>query len=542
VSAAEAAARFGYTPASLLSAARDFRAGARDFFVSGKPGPKTAPGKDAARPRILELRAAGHSIDEIAAALAAEGAPLNRTGIAEVIAAEGLPRLWRRPDAGRGGPAREIQARAETLDFSEFPARAETRLAGLLLAVPDLIALGVPDMVTAAGYPSTARIPALSYVLALLALKLTSTRRVSHVHDIAADPGAALFTALTALPKTTALTTYSYRLEHRKQAAFLAALDKASLAAGLADGEALNLDFHAVMHWGEDPVLEKHYVPRRSQRTRSVLTFFAEDATTHTLLYANADVSKASQNREVIAFADHWRNLTGSDPALLIFDSKLTTQPVLAELDDRGIGFITLRARHPRVTKALNALPASAWSPLILGRAKNSTRRVRVHDDPAAQLSAYPRPIRQLAITGLGRDQPTLLITNQAQLPARQVIQSYARRMNIEQRLAEAIQSFGLDALAGAVPLNADLDVVLSVLAHTVCAALRRRLPGYHTATPDTLQRRFLSTGGIIENRGDQITVRLSRRTYSPILRQASLPGTISVPWWGGRTLRYQYD
>ena len=116
------------------------------------------------------------------------------------------------------------------------------------------------------------------------------------------------------------------------------------------------------MHWGEDPVLEKHYVPRRSQRTRSVLTFFAEDAATHTLLYANADLSKASQNREVIAFADHWKAVTGSDPALLIFDSKLTTQAVLAELDDREIGFITLRARHPGITKTLAALPASAWT------------------------------------------------------------------------------------------------------------------------------------------------------------------------------------
>ncbi len=521
---------------------RDFRGGAREFFVSGRPGPKSAPGKDAARPGILELRAAGHSIDEIAAVLAAEGTPLNRTGIAEVIAAEGLPRLWRRPDAQRGGPAREIQARAEAADFAALPERAETRLAGLLLAVPDLIALGVPDMVAAAGYPSTPKIPALSYVLSLLALKLTSTRRVSHVYDIAADPGAALFAGLTALPKATALTTYSYRLEHRRQAAFLAALDKASLAAGLADGEALNLDFHAVMHWGDDPVLEKHYVPRRSQRTRSVLTFFAEDAGTHTLLYANADLAKASQNREVIAFADHWKAVTGHDPALLIFDSKLTTQAVLAELDDRGIGFITLRARHPGVTKALAALPPGSWAAMTLGRAGNKTRRVKVHDDPEAQLSAYPRPVRQLAVTGLGHDQPTLLITNRPQLPARQVISSYARRMNIEQRLAEAIQSFGLDALAGAVPLNVDLDVVLPVLAHTVCTALRRRLPGYGTATPDTLQRRFLNTGGIIEHHGGQITIRLNRRTYSPVLRQASLPKTITVPWWGGRTLRYEYD
>lgn len=447
-----------------------------------------------------------------------------------MIAAEGLPRLWRRPDAERGGPAREIQARAEALDFAALPERSETRLAGLLLAIPDLIALGVPDMVASAGYPSTPRIPALSYLLSLLALKLTSTRRVSHVYDIAADPGAALLAALTALPKATALTTYSYRLEHRKQAAFLAALDKAALAAGLATGEALNLDFHAVMHWGEDPVLEKHYVPRRSQRTRSVLTFFAEDAGTHTLLYANADLSKASQNREVIAFADHWKSVTGQDPALLIFDSKLTTQAVLAELDDRHIGFITLRARHPGITKALAALPATAWTSLTLGRAGNKARRVKIYDDPAATLSAYPRPIRQLAVTGLGHDRPTLLITNRPALPARQVIGSYAKRMNIEQRLAEAIQSFGLDALAGAVPLNVDLDVVLSVLAHTLCAALRRRLPGYHTATPDTLQRRFLNTGGIILNHGPEIVVRLNRRTYSPVLRQASLPAAIPVP------------
>ena len=103
--------RFGYTPASLLSAVRDFRAGTREFFVSGRPGPKTAPGKDAARPRIIELRAAGHSIDEIAAALAAEGTPLNRTGIAEVIAEQGLPGCGAAPtpsaaaQRGRSRPA-----------------------------------------------------------------------------------------------------------------------------------------------------------------------------------------------------------------------------------------------------------------------------------------------------------------------------------------------------------------------------------------------------------------------------------------------------
>ena len=85
-------------------------------------------------------------------------------------------------------------------------------MAGLLLALPDLLALDLPALVAAAGYPGTRDIPAVSYLLSLLAVKMTATRRVSHVHDLAADPAAALFAGLTALPKTTALTTYSYRL------------------------------------------------------------------------------------------------------------------------------------------------------------------------------------------------------------------------------------------------------------------------------------------------------------------------------------------
>jgi len=84
-------------------------------------------------------------------------------------------------------------------------------------------------------------------------------------------------------------------------------------------------------------------------------------------------------------------------------------------------------------------------------------------------------------------------------------------------------------------------DVVLSVLAGAVCASLRRRLTGYHDATPDTLQRRFLSTTGAVLNHGDTITVRLNRRTYSPVLRQADIPDT-TVPWWGDRRLHFEYD
>ena len=113
-SAAQVAARFGYTEASVLSLARDFRAGDRDFFAQARPGPRSAPAKQAARGRIIELRLAGHSVDEIAVVLRVEGIPLNRTGIGEILAEEGLPRLWPRPHAARGLPRRENLTRTRS--------------------------------------------------------------------------------------------------------------------------------------------------------------------------------------------------------------------------------------------------------------------------------------------------------------------------------------------------------------------------------------------------------------------------------------------
>lgn len=212
---------------------RDFRVGKTGFFLTPRPGPTRAPAKNAARERIIELRRAGHSAKEIAEELAGTPTPLNRTGVAEVLAEAGFPRLPVRPPSAREAPYRDHPRRAELLDFAALPARNETKLAGLALAVPELVALDLPGLVAAAGYPSTAVIPAVNYLLSLLALKLVGIRRVSHVDDLAADAGAGLFAGLAALPKATALSTYSYRLDHTRQQALLAALGTAMLAADL---------------------------------------------------------------------------------------------------------------------------------------------------------------------------------------------------------------------------------------------------------------------------------------------------------------------
>jgi len=546
---ADAAARFGYTPSALASLVRDFRAGELALFAEpGRPGRKSAPKKDAARGRVIELRRQGLSVHEISARLAAEGRPLNRTGVGQVLAEEGFGRLLRHPEPEASiSPAtagRDTKLpRAKVIDFAAFPAAATTRLAGLLLAVPDLVALDLPALARKAGYPGTRVIPATSWLLSLLALKLTATRRVSHVDDLLDDPASALFAGLAILPKKSALTEYSYRLSHDHQRAFLAGLDAKLIAAGLAgsDEGIFDLDFHAVMHWGADPALEKHYVPTRSQRARSVLTFFAQDSGTHNLVYANADISKATQHREAIAFCDHWKAVSGTDPKMLVMDQKVTNQTVLGELDGRGIKFLTLRMRSPALIRHINSLTGKDYKTVALDR-PGPHNRPRVHEDKAVRLTSYPGAVRQLVVTGLGRDAPTVIITNERQATLRNLIGQYARRMTIEQRLAEIIRAFCADTLSSTVNLNVDLDVVLCVLAQALTAAFRLRLPGnYAHATPDTLQRRFLDTPGEIISDGDGITVKINRRAYSPVLRHANLPADTTVPWWGGRQLRFEF-
>jgi transposase len=550
LSYAEAGARFGYTRWAVINLVREHRAGKLELFAPPRkpgPAPGCAPAKDRVRGRVIDLRRQGLSTHEISRRLKAEDTPLNRTSVAEILAEEGFGRLLRRPEPeasiSPATPGRDTNwPAAAVIDFSAWPQRLDSTRAGLLLAVPDLVSLDLPALAAAAGYPGTRVIPAVSWLLSLLALKLTRTRRVSHVDDLLADPAAALFAGLAVLPEKSALTSYSYRLSHAHQQRFLAALDTQMTGTGLAtSGEAVfDLDFHAIMHWGRDPALEKHYVPARSQRARSVLTFFAQDTGTHNLVYASADLSKATQSREAIAFCDHWKQVSGSDPKMLIMDQKVATQEVLGELDERGVKFLTLRMRSPSLVKHISSLAGRDFTTITLDR-PGPHNRPKVHEDPAVKLTSYPGTVRQLVVTGLGRDAPTVIITNDNTMNTRAVIAQYARRMTTGQRLAEIIRAFCADALSSTVNLNADLDVVLAVLAQALTAALRARLPGYATVTPDTIQRRFLETPGQIITTPDAITVRLERRAFSPVLRSADLPPDTPVSWWGGRSIRYEF-
>jgi len=538
-SAVEVGSRFGYSPATVHQLAAELRSGRTEFFRSAKPGPKGPRKAGTVRERVLVLRAGDHSVTEIAARLTSEGAPVSTQTVWAILHAEGIERLGRR---GPGGPAPRtdpVRARA----IGAWPAGVSWPCdhAGLYLLLPALVELGLDTLVGASRYPSTSVLSAFHSLGSLLLLKCSRRGRAANAFPLGADPGLGLTLGLSALPKATHLTSYSYRVRRSANLTLMQALVGRCREVGLYAGDAgFNLDFHAIRHHGEQVPLENHYVPTRSQRTRSVLTFFAQDHASTEMVYANADITKAEQSREVIAFAEYWQRVAGTNPGLLCFDSQLTTYPVLDELAARGITFLTLRQRGKKVLEALAALPASAWKTHTVKRT-GRYRRPQIHED-IITLKGIDHPLRQVAIRNIGHDQPTLLITNDLTTTAKDLFTRYAERMIIENELDADISGFHLNALSSGLPLNVDLDTTLTVLAGNCYRLLARTLPRYELATPDRIWRHFLDNTGTITVAEDHVRVDLALRTYTPVLIDAGLPELdLPIPWWGGRRLRFGF-
>jgi transposase len=541
--AAQVADRFGYSTASVHQMATLLRAGKLSLFTQTKPGPK-GPRKvtGRVRARVLELRAGDHSVSEIADALTGEGVPVSAQTVWQILDAEGLPRLARRDEGHRGPPGRLDAVKAGPLPgWPDSSLSLPCDHAGLLLLFPAIADLGLPGLVTVAGYPSTRVLTAWQSVGTLLLAKAARRARVHHIGTLTDDVGLAFALGLTALPKATHLGTYSWRVRREANQRLLSGLVGALRRLGLATGTAgFNCDFHAIRHHGEQAVLEKHYVPRRSQRTRAVLTFFAQDHASSEMVYANADITKAEQAREIIAFADYWRAATGADPGLLVFDSQLTTYTVLDELTDRGINWLTLRQRGKTELARLSALPAGAWKTITIARS-GRYRKPRLHED-MVKLRDVRTQVRQIAIKDIGRDEPTLMITHDLDTSARDLFTRYAERMLVENELDAYIGGFHLDALTSAVPLNVDLDTTLTVVTGNLYRLLARQLPRYEHATPDRIWRHFLDATGTLHITPAGITCALNLRSHHPVLIDAGFADmTVPIPWWNGRTLRFRF-
>lgn len=475
------------------------------------------------RKKIRPWRERHLSAGEITQLLSEEGVEISVRTVERVLIEEGFPKLPRRSHLKIGLTVKgaEVPARSEAITVKQVEGKHfDCEAAGALLFAPFIEKFNIPKIVKAAGLPGTKIIPATSYFLSFLALKLIGTERYAHMEDHAFDPGLGLFAGLNVLPKCTAMSTYSYSLDEvhllRLQKAFVRKAHKL----GLYDRNIINLDFHTVPHYGDESILEEHWAGARGKRMKGALTLFAQDAMSKLILYTAADIQRNESDDQVLNFLSFWKGIQRGIRPTFVFDSKFTTYANLSELNNQKIKFITLRRRGKNLLDELNNL--GPWKRINIPHAKRKYPNPVVYES-FITLRDYEGEIRQVIVKGNGHERPTFLVSNDFNAPLELLVSNYARRWRVENVISEAVKFFHLNALSSPILIKVHFDVVMTMVADTLYNMFAQKLRGFEQCDAPKIYRHFIKGKANINVKGGKITVTFPRKAHNPILR--------TVPW-----------
>lgn len=542
----QAAKRFGYTPNAFRVLCYHFRhdRDQRDrFFQHPKPGPHHAPARDRVRTLAVTLRKQNLSIYDIQRELAQAGHTISINALAVLMREEGFARLPRRRDDDRPltlKPEPAAVANVRQLDLT--PRSFRTGLGGLFLFVPLMRGLDLEKIARQARLPGSEMIPADHALRSLLGLKLIGKERKSHVMDLVFDQGLALFAGLNAIPKRSYLAAYSSGIGQKTNLRLMETWFAHLTQAGLRRGDSFDLDFHTVPANTLEEPLEKHYVSSRSRSQKGILVFLARDATERVLCYANAALTKAQQPDEILSFVKFWKRRTGHFPAELVFDSRLTTYAQLDWLRRHDIHFMTLRRRSKKMLGQIFSQPLSAWQRITLPSLTRAFRTPKVLDE-RIPLKDYNEVIRQVTVTELGHEEPTVLLTNQLELSCPALVTRYAHRMLIENGISEAVQFFHLDALSSMVGLKVDFDLQITLMASSLYRLMADQIGReYERAQAKKIFRNLLDVSATVTIQEQEVIVKLDKRAHNPFLVSSGLADQPTpMPWFGDKRLLIQF-
>ena len=169
-----------------------------------------------------------------------------------------------------------------------------------------------------------------------------------------------------------------------------------------------------------------------------------------------------------------------------------------------------------------------------------ATVHVSANTRSVGHLGRVRRPVAQVTVVDLGHEEPTILLTNQLAPIAARLIERYARRMIIENSIADGIDFFHMDALSSAVAMKVDCDLQLILMASSLYRLLAGRIGrGYEQAKSRHLFRDFVDATAQATVGESEIVVRYQKRAQKPLLVAAGFDTTETViPWLGSKRLK----
>lgn len=546
-SAAEVAQEFGYSISTVYSLTRDFKERLKEdtdpFFISNKPGRKSLDEDEELVALIIALRKKYFSVPEIKSILDAQHITVSERSITTILQKDGFARLPRRDETTKeqlAGQAKDVLVAAKAKPLSLEPEIFSSQSAAVLCFLPVLKQYGLDRVVANSQYPGTSVISKLSAILSFLVLKLSNIRRYGADDIWCMDRGMGLFAGLNVLPKTAWFSSYSSSVTTDMNRAFLQKLYQVWQDKGLLS-DTVNLDFTTIPYWGDDTPFENNWSGKRRQALTSMLAVLAQDPESGIICYGDTTIRHDRQDGVVLEFLDFYRSgqTTGTPLRYLAFDSKFTSYENLNKINQANVKFITIRRRGKNIVAGIEQIPDQLWRQVRIPRANGRSRIIKIYQE-RVRVKGYEGELNQIAITGNGKIKPALIISNEFDLTAEEIVRKYSRRWLIEKEMSEQIEFFHLNRNSSGMVIKVDFDLTMSIFAHNVYRLFALQLPGYSHCSDQTIYEKFIQNAGEISISDDEIVVRLKRKRNLPLLlEQMNDLGAIELSWLGQKMLRF---
>ncbi len=509
-------------------------------------GPNRRQASDFIHERIVSLRKSNHSVYEIKYILSKEGFNTSIQTVNRIISDEGFTKLPRRTKEELGITKKNtlLPLISTEIDFAQIESyKFECHVGGIYYFIPYILQTGLYELISSAPFPETSKISKINSIFSILALKLIGHERLSKISSYNHDTGFGFFAGLNVPPKTTATSTYSYMVDKETIQSFMKEFisHMRNTYSQYYQGDTINLDFHAIPHYGEQSKMDDNRVGAKHQRLKSALTLFAQDGESRHLLYANTDIDRVDESNEIVNFVNYWTDVKGIIEQTLVFDSKLTTYDILEDLDAKDIKFITLRRRGKKLIEDANNIPENDWIKVDLKKEKRKFNKFKMYESEITLPRTNLR-VRQVIFKDHGRQVPTFLVTNNFNVELETLALHYANRWLIENKFSELVDFFNPNALSSPFMIRIYFDVVLTIVADTLYRLLAKDLKRFEDCTPKTIFSDFINCRCNGELVGDEIIIKMKKKATTPIFKSNDVfQKSYHIPWLGNKRLRFDW-
>jgi len=281
--------------------------------------------------------------------------------------------------------------------------------------------------------------------------------------------------------------------------------------------------------------MEKVWCGSRGKAMKGANTVFACDGQSNAVLYTRADILRNEESQEIKKFVDYWKGIGGNVDETLVFDCKFTYYKILDDLENDNVNVKFIRKRNAALVKKTLELPQKAWKKVYVPIPKRKYKNVSVHESEV-KLKDCENSFRQIAIKDHGRSKPTFILTNNKNLPLKDILQVYAKRWRVENKLSEMVAFFNLNALSSSIMVRIHFDILWTMIADTLYHRMASDLRRFENNIAPTVFKKFIDMPGKVVYDGEKFSVKIRKRAHTPVLKEVEkLQTPFQVPWLDGK-------